>query len=254
MICFGAAIAPVIASNRAGMMAAVIPTIIAALLLGKARQVATLFAAAILLLATIYGFETAFTTYDEPKWSQDRALSAHQIVQNLASVVGQSGQQTEGTKQWRLLWWEVIINDTVYGPNFWTGRGFGLNLADADNFSSGEKSWQPGAATRSPHNAHMTILARAGMPGLVLWITLLFSWLTMLLNAIVTAWRGGQSDWARLFIFVLSYAIGFVINASFDVTLEGPMQGIWFWCLFGFGIGSVMIFKVAGAPVVRPKC
>jgi len=254
MICFGAAVAPVISSNRAGMMAAVIPTIIAAFLLGKARQVAIIFGAAMMLLATVYAFETAFMTYGEPKSSQDRALSAHQIVQNLASVVGQSGQQTEGTKQWRLLWWEVIINDTVYGPHFWTGRGFGLNLADADNFSAGERSWQPGAAVRSPHNAHMTILARAGIPGLVLWLTLLSSWLAMILNAVVTAWRRGQGDWARLLIFILSYAIGFVINASFDVTLEGPMQGIWFWCLFGFGIGSVMIFKVVGAPVVRPKC
>ncbi len=25
--------------------------------------------------------------------------------------------------------------------------------------------------------------------------------------------------------------------------IEGPMQGIWFWCLFGFGIGSVMIYR-----------
>jgi hypothetical protein len=32
------------------------------------------------------------------------------------------------------------------------------------------------------------------------------------------------------------------------------MQGIWFWCLFGFGIGSVMIFKAVRAPGVLPKC
>jgi hypothetical protein len=34
-----------------------------------------------------------------------------------------------------------------------------------------------------------------------------------------------------------------MINATFDVALEGPMQGIWFWCLIGFGIGSVMIYR-----------
>jgi hypothetical protein len=34
-----------------------------------------------------------------------------------------------------------------------------------------------------------------------------------------------------------------LINATFDVALEGPMQGIWFWCLFGFGIGSVMVYR-----------
>jgi hypothetical protein len=250
MICFGVAIAPVIASNRAAMMATVIPTIVAAVLLGKMRQVATLFVAAMMLLATVYALETAFTTYEESTNSQDRALSAHQIVQNLASVVGQSEQASEATKQWRLRWWEIIINDTAYGPNFWTGRGFGLNLADADNFTGWHKL-SGAAPTRSPHSAHMTILARTGMPGLVLWIGLLLSWVTMLLNVIASARRLGQDDWAHLFIFVLSYAVGFLINSSFDVALEGPMQGIWFWCLFGFGIGSVMIFKVVGAPVVR---
>jgi hypothetical protein len=34
-----------------------------------------------------------------------------------------------------------------------------------------------------------------------------------------------------------------LINASFDVALEGPMQGIWFWCLFGFGLGCVMVYR-----------
>ena len=245
MLCFGVAIAPVIASNRGALVAAVVPITVAALLLGKTRQVATLFVAAMMLLATVYALETAFTTYEEPTASWDRALSAHQIVENVASVVGQSGRQAEGTKQWRLRWWEIIINDTVYGPNFWTGRGFGLNLADADNYSGWQSSGT--APTRSPHNAHMTILARAGVPGLVLWIGLLLSWLTMLLNAVASAWRLGQDDWAHLFIFVLSFAIGFLINASFDVALEGPMQGIWFWCLFGFGIGSVMVYRAQAA-------
>ena len=34
-----------------------------------------------------------------------------------------------------------------------------------------------------------------------------------------------------------------IIDATFDVALEGPMLGIWFWCLVGFGIGSVMIYR-----------
>ena len=67
-------------------------------------------------------------------------VSAHQIVENPKSVVGQSGQQTEGTKQWRLDWWDVIINDTIHGPNFWTGRGFGLNIADEDGFAGTRSS------------------------------------------------------------------------------------------------------------------
>ena len=90
---------------------------------------------------------------------------------------------------------------------------------------------------------HMTLLARAGVPGVALWALLLASWFAMLTNAALTARRRGQTDWAGLFLFVGCYVMSVIINATFDVALEGPMQGIWFWCLIGFGIGSVMIYR-----------
>ena len=65
----------------------------------------------------------------------------------------------------------MIINDTFHGPNFWTGRGFGLNLADEDGFAGNDLRGT--APLRSPHNAHMTLLARAGVPGFFLWLLLL---------------------------------------------------------------------------------
>jgi hypothetical protein len=120
-----------------------------------------------------------------------------------------------------------------------------LNLANADGFWDGDHPDLP--ALRSPHNAHMTILARAGVPGLALWLLVLGSWLGMLMNAMLTAGRRGQTDWANLFLFIGCYVIAIIINASFDVALEGPMQGIWFWCLFGFGVGAVMVYRVQPA-------
>ena len=89
----------------------------------------------------------------------------------------------------------------------------------------------------------MTLLARAGIPGVVLWALVLVSWFGMLMRATLTALARGHKDWANLFLFIGSYAAAIVINATFDVVLEGPMQGIWFWCLFGFGIGSVMLYR-----------
>ena len=78
---------------------------------------------------------------------------------------------------------------------------------------------------------------------MVLWGLLVASWLVMLARAVLTARRRGQTEWAGLFLFIGCYASSFMINATFDVALEGPMQGIWFWCLIGFGIGSVMIYR-----------
>jgi hypothetical protein len=236
------ALALVAAHNRGAMLAAILPIVFAGVILGKVRKLMTALVIGLAIFGAAYAAETAFTEYQEPQHSNQRVLSARQIVENAASLVGESGHQTQGTKTWRLNWWEIIINDTLYGANFWTGRGFGLNLADADGFWDGDHPDLP--ALRSPHNAHITILARAGVPGLALWLLVLGSWLGMLMNAMVTARRRGQTDWANLFLFIGCYVIAIIINASFDVALEGPMQGIWFWCLFGFGVGAVMVYRV----------
>jgi hypothetical protein len=69
----------------------------------------------------------------------------------------------------------------------------------------------------------------------------------MLLGAMVVARARKDKQWADLFLWIICYATAIVINAAFDVTLEGPMQGIWFWSLFGFGIGSVMVYRAQAA-------
>jgi O-Antigen ligase len=231
------------ATNRAATLAAVVPIAIAMLALGRFRLMLATVTATVIILASLFTLESAIGTHEEAKDSMDRPVSAHQIVENAKSIIGQSGEQAEGTKRWRLNWWDVIINDTIHGPNFWTGRGFGLNLADADGFSDTGTPSNPRPATRSPHNAHMTLLARAGIPGLVMWLVLLVSWFATMTRAILTARANEHERWAELFIFILCYEVAILINATFDVVLEGPMQGIWFWCLFGFGLGSVMIYR-----------
>jgi hypothetical protein len=233
------------ATNRGAMLAALVPIMFAMIMLGRLRSMLITLAAGLGILGLLYASEDTFTQYEEAKDSIERPVSAHQIVENLKSIVGQSGQQTEGTKQWRLDWWDVIINDTFHGPSFWTGRGFGLNLADADGFSG--TSSNPRPPLRSPHSVHMTLLARAGVPGVVLWSLVLISWGGMMLRAMLVARARGHKQWAELFLFVTCYAISIIINSSVDVTLEGPMQGIWFWCLFGFGTGTVMVYRAQAA-------
>lgn len=246
-----ATFALVSATNRGAMLEVVLPVAFAMLMLGRFRLMLATVAGGAAILAALLTLESAFGEYTEAKDSMDRPISAQQIVQNALSIVGHSGQQSEGTKQWRLNWWDAIINDTIHGPHFWTGRGFGINLADADGFSGTEDPRHPRPPTRSPHSAHMTLLARAGVPGLVLWALVLLSWFAMLTGAMLTARIRGHKQWADLFLFIGCYAAAIVINATFDVALESPMQGIWFWCLFGFGAGSVMIYRAQAANGLR---
>ena len=235
----------VAATNRGATLAVVAPVVFAMLMLGRIRLLLSAMLAVVSIFAVLLAAEGILTPGNETERSTRRLVSAHQIIKNAESVLGDSGEQNvEGTKRWRLDWWDTIISDTIYGPNFWTGRGFGLNLADADGFQGGP----PGSApTRNPHNVKMTVLARAGVPGLVLWSLLLISWGGMMLRAMLVARARGHRQWADLFLFVICYLTSILINAFVDVTLEGPMQGIWFWCLFGFGIGSVMVYRAQAA-------
>lgn len=231
-------------TSRGGMLATLIPVLIAAFVLGQLRKVAAIacMACVVLVAASTIGSMTG--------QADRRELSPRQLIANVESIAGYSDKSLEGTKTWRLEWWKIILTRTVYGPNFWTGRGFGLNLADADGFQGQADPTSP--PLRSPHNVHMTILARAGVPGLVLWGLFLLSWLGTMTAGLLRAHSRGDSKWARLFLWIACYVLAFVINASFDATLEGPVHGIWFWCLVGLGLGATMVYRWQTSPVPRP--
>jgi hypothetical protein len=227
-------------SSRGVMLAIIVPVVFAMLVLGKVSRLIAAIAFGLALFLAVYVVETATTDYQAPVTTAERSISTRQIMDNVASLFGSGGEQTEGTVTWRTDWWNIIIANTVYGPYFWTGRGFGINLAQADGFGAPETPNRP--PLRSPHSVHMTLLARAGVPGLVLWGVFLASWFGMLSKALLAARRSGQMEWVGLFLFIGCYILAALIDASFDVALEGPMMGIWFWCLIGFGIGSVMTY------------
>jgi O-Antigen ligase len=247
-----ATLALVSATNRGAMLSVVLPVTFAMLMLGRFRLMLTTVGVGLAIFAALLTLESIFGEHNEAKQSWERPVSAHQIVENAMSTIGQSGQQGEGTKKWRERWWDTIIQDTIHGPNFWTGRGFGLNIAEEDGFAGPDRgaTGENRALTRSPHNVYMTLLARSGVPGLVLWALVLVSWFGMMMKALLTARARGHKQWADLFLFIGCYAAAIVINATFDVVLEGPVQGIWFWCLFGFGVGSVMIYRAQ--PFISP--
>ncbi len=168
-----------------------------------------------------------------------RQFSPEQMAASVTSIFGNSEHaELEGTKEWRLGWWKNIIEYTVFGPYFWTGKGFGVNLAVEDG--------PPGltaeeTSLRSPHNGNMTVLARMGVPGALLWLALNFSFAFRLLAAYRGANRTGQGFWARVNLWIILFWLAVLINLSFDVYLEGPVGGMWFWAVIGLGVAAVRV-------------
>jgi O-antigen ligase len=161
-----------------------------------------------------------------------RSISASQMIDNLQSLTGGGRQDLESTAQWRLVWWKKIINYTVYGPYFWTGKGFGVQLAHDDGIGVRR-------TVRSPHNGHLTILAREGVPGLVIWLVLQSAFGIGMLRAHLRARRMKDGWWERVNLWILTYWLSFLVNATFGVYIEAPTGGIWFWCVFGMGMAAM---------------
>ena len=161
-----------------------------------------------------------------------REISPSQWFTNLLSIFGSSSRaDLDGTRAYRLAWWSAIMDYTVYGPYFWTGKGFGVNLADDDGFQGTLDH-----SLRAPHNSHMSVLARMGVPGLVLWVLLQGAFAIGLVRAVRAHRRADDRMMADLGAWILVVWAAMMVVTSFDPYLEGPQGGIWFWSIFGLGL------------------
>ena len=149
---------------------------------------------------------------------QGRSIGFEQIKNNFSSIVGGTTDATsEDNVVWRIVWWAKIIDYSFTAPNLFIGKGLGLNLATDDDIITLDDS------LRSPHNFHLNIMARFGVLLFVFWMYFLIQILKPLFKK--------QLQGKRLLIGCILLA--FLLNASFDVFLEGPMGAFPFWTWLG---------------------
>lgn len=202
------------------------------------RQARLRISAFVCVWAVVMGVLAA-VDFQVPSQGGGRAISVRQFVVNATSIFTHTDSElVDGSKEWRLNWWSDITDYTVHGRYFWNGKGFGPNLADIDGYQTGGE-----VALRSPHNAHMTFLARGGVPELVLWIGALGSWLVAVMHQLIEAKRLRDEWWVGAFAFLLTFWTTMVVSSSFDVAFEGPVRGIWFWTIHGIGLAALVLHR-----------
>ncbi len=159
-----------------------------------------------------------------------RVFSGEQLMTNVLSLVSEQDKDVlDETEEWRLTWWASIIDDTIYGEKFWLGRGYGISHSEVDGFADH-------SGNRSPHNVHMNLLGRGGVPGLLLWIGVLLTFYVVMLQCYFRAERDGKRELAAINLWLMAYVLGIMVASSFDNFLEGPQGGIPFWTIMGFAI------------------
>ena len=174
-----------------------------------------------------------FVAIDIQGDAQGRTISLTQITDNFSSIVSTNidGNLAEN-KVWRLIWWAKLINESFTLQHFFVGKGLGMSLAGNDILNTDDN-------LRSPHNFHLTILARFGYFIFIAWII----WLVSLFKPLFTRKLAGKT------LAITSILLAFIINGSFDVFFEGPMGAFPFWTF----VGLLFIENTYGSPTEIPN-
>jgi len=158
----------IVSISRGALLSIMIPFCLAMFAGGHFRRFAAALPVAALMLIIAYaiGLELPIG---------NRSVGPQQLFDNLTSIIGSSdASNLDGTKAWRLRWWQTIQDYTFNGPFYWTGKGFVSGWVRTMVLFPLVKGMVP--ILRSPHNAHLTMLARAGIPGLCLWLATGLLW------------------------------------------------------------------------------
>lgn len=149
---------------------------------------------------------------------QGRAVGFGQLKENITSLAATPEDATlEKNVLWRLLWWGNILDYSFSKQYFATGKGLGMSLALSDEIKTSDEE------LRSPHNFHLNIMARFGVILFFVWMY----WIYLMLKPIFKKQLGTLS------LAISCIIMAFLINASFDVFLEGPMGAFPFWTWVG---------------------
>ena len=166
------------------------------------------------LLIIVFG---VFAAIEIDGDAQGRTISLSQITDNFSSIVSSDidGSLTDN-KVWRLVWWAKLLNESFTIEHFFIGKGLGMSLAGNDLTSVDEN-------LRSPHNFHLTIIARFGYIIFFIWVY----WLYLLFKPLFKKQLSGKM------LGLSCILLAFIINGSFDVFFEGPMGAFPFWTIVG---------------------
>jgi hypothetical protein len=183
----------------------------------------------VILLISIVIFESIDLQGD----SQGRTITFSQITTNFTSLISSDidGNLTNN-KVWRYIWWAKLVNESFTLQHFFVGKGLGMSLAGNEQLNDDDN-------LRSPHNFHLTILARFGYFVFIAWII----WLVSIFKPLFTRKLGGKT------LAITSILLAFIINGSFDVFFEGPMGAFPFWTF----VGLLFIENTYGSPTEIPS-
>lgn len=195
-----------------------------------ALKISTIFIVTVLVvLVSILGYQAV---------SDKQSLGLIDIMADEINTVIHYSRSDTST--FRLFWWKDIVKTAIADPMAaFLGRGFGPSLVMGEYSKSGDWSRageEIGGLSKSPHSIEITLLARTGVTGLLLWIIMNLSFFLYLFRGIRIAADAKLADRRNILIWIAAFQIAIVAASSVGVLLESPFMAIPYFFFMGFGL------------------
>jgi hypothetical protein len=140
----------------------------------------------------------------------------------------------------RLGWWTRIYDQmTSDAVKLIAGLGFGIPLT---NFSD-----SLGVVTREPHNSVISVTARLGLVGLVVWVWMQFELFRATFRAFRDCRRRGLTEVADLLLLILAFAALTLASCLGEDTMEKPYNAIPYYAFWGVSLRVAYQLRVEAA-------
>lgn len=208
-----------LSGHRSAYVALAVSLLIYLLLLKRIKLVLLLSFAIFLLFTLLSLFKQVTPLFED-------AIS--RIIYNISELAYE--KLNDPNTYWRYLYWNNVIQEVVLKP--W-GLGFDYSLsklAPWEVWAERPSELAFRASVRlDPHNSYIAILARVGFLGFLIFLSALIIYVVAAIRALRSL--NGERKFYILTIF--SCFIAVATFANFNVTLEGPYHGIFFWIFMG---------------------
>ena len=150
---------------------------------------------------------------------------------------GDSSSFATMNTNWRLITWKGFLSEFAEKPLI--GWGFGKKFLAGETFKAG---WTTGLSDNwvSTHNYIISFLYMTGIPGLISFLLIIVYYFVENLRFLKRQNSNENKPRVRAFASCVFYIL---VLGLFEVVLETPYQGVFFWIFFTF---SIVLLKISG--------
>jgi hypothetical protein len=139
----------------------------------------------------------------------------------------------QANAQWRLAFWKFMVKEAAQRPLLGVGFGAPSNFEwNGIRYDSRTGDPTDPFDVSGPHNSFLNVLYRTGLPGFLALVAIMLIAFVRVV-AVIKRTSGGDK---ALAIWLAAGIVTTTVSASFNVALEGPFMGIFFWAFIGLAL------------------